>query len=80
MFQRKPLFSWTKYPLIMGSDIAGEIIEVGSEVTHFQPSDRRWFLGEGFKVFKLLCKLARKGFLLERLWLFGDTESWRGEV
>ena len=34
------LFSWVQYPTILGSDIAGEVVEVGSSVTRFKPGDR----------------------------------------
>lgn len=34
------LFNWTKYPAIIGSDIAGTVEEVGSSVTRFHPGDR----------------------------------------
>ncbi|KFX98301.1 hypothetical protein O988_04403 [Pseudogymnoascus sp. VKM F-3808] len=34
------LFSWIKFPHILGSDIAGEVVEVGSSVTRFKPGDR----------------------------------------
>lgn len=33
-------FQWIKYPFIVGSDSAGEVVEVGSEVTRFKPGDR----------------------------------------
>ena len=33
-------FSWLKFPVILGSDIAGEVVEVGSEVTRFNVGDR----------------------------------------
>ncbi|KAI1319245.1 GroES-like protein [Xylariaceae sp. FL0255] len=34
------LFPWLKYPFIGGGDIAGTIISVGSNITHFKPGDR----------------------------------------
>ncbi|ERF73359.1 hypothetical protein EPUS_08301 [Endocarpon pusillum Z07020] len=34
------LFSWTKYPCILGSDVAGEVVEVGSGVSRFRVGDR----------------------------------------
>ncbi len=34
------LFPWIKYPFILGSDLAGEVAEVGSAVTRFQVGDR----------------------------------------
>lgn len=41
------LFSWTTYPCIMGSDVAGEIVEVGKDVTRFKRGDRVTGLGLG---------------------------------
>lgn len=36
----KALFSWTKYPYILGMNFAGEVAEVGSAVTRFKVGDR----------------------------------------
>ncbi len=34
------LFSWIKYPCILGGDLAGEVAEVGEGVTRFSVGDR----------------------------------------
>ncbi|CAO1604843.1 MAG: hypothetical protein LQ349_000481 [Xanthoria aureola] len=34
------MFSWIKYPFILGSDLAGEVVEVGARVTRFRVGDR----------------------------------------
>jgi NADPH:quinone reductase-like Zn-dependent oxidoreductase len=34
------LFSWIKYPFILGGDLAGEIVEVGESVSRFSVGDR----------------------------------------
>ncbi|KAG2178178.1 hypothetical protein INT43_003431 [Umbelopsis isabellina] len=34
------IFKWIKYPAIFGSDLAGEVMEVGSEVSDFKKGDR----------------------------------------
>ena len=31
---------WTRYPFVVGSDVAGEVVEVGSKVTRFRIGDR----------------------------------------
>ena len=33
-------YRWLKYPTVLGSDVAGEVVEIGSEVTRFQVGDR----------------------------------------
>ncbi|AZI56947.1 zinc-binding alcohol dehydrogenase family protein [Nakamurella antarctica] len=34
------LFGWLKYPAVLGSDVAGEVVEIGPQVTRFQIGDR----------------------------------------
>ena len=34
------IYPWIKYPCVLGSDIAGEVVAVGPSVTRFQPGDR----------------------------------------
>ena len=33
-------YRWLRYPTVLGSDVAGEVVEVGSAVTRFQVGDR----------------------------------------
>lgn len=34
------MFSWIKYPFIFGLDVAGEVVEIGPDVTRFKVGDR----------------------------------------
>ncbi|KAI1746383.1 GroES-like protein [Xylaria scruposa] len=43
------LFSWLQYPYSGGSDAAGTVVEVGSEVSRFKPGDRVVAFTAGFE-------------------------------
>ena len=36
----KVIYPWIKYPFVIGSDVAGEVVEAGSAVTRFAVGDR----------------------------------------
>lgn len=41
------LFPFLKYPIVLGNDVAGEVVEVGTSVTRFKPGDRVLALAVG---------------------------------
>ncbi|KAJ4418535.1 hypothetical protein N0V82_005515 [Gnomoniopsis sp. IMI 355080] len=41
-------FPWLKYPLVMGTDISGTVVEVGEDVSRFQVGDRVFALSQGY--------------------------------
>ena len=47
ILQEQKVFDWLEYPLILGCDVAGEIVEVGSGVTRFKKGDRVLAMTEG---------------------------------
>lgn len=54
------LFSWLGYPLILGSDVAGEVVEVGPGVNRFRAGDR--VLGHAVGMDKRSNKTSEGGF------------------
>ncbi|MER6074240.1 zinc-binding alcohol dehydrogenase family protein [Streptomyces sp. NPDC001817] len=55
-------YRWLTYPTVLGSDVAGEVVEVGSEVTRFRVGDR--VLGHAVGTDKDSNKAAEGGFQL----------------
>lgn len=63
-------YRWLKYPAVIGSDVAGEVVEVGSAVTRFRAGDR--VLGHAVGTDKDANNASEGGFqlytvLLERM-------------
>jgi len=54
------MFGWIKYPFIMGSDTAGEVVEIGKEVTRFKVGDR--VLGHAVSMDKRSNKASEGAF------------------
>jgi NADPH:quinone reductase-like Zn-dependent oxidoreductase len=34
------MFTWLKYPFVLGTDVAGEVVQVGPRITRFKPGER----------------------------------------
>ncbi|KAK9424123.1 putative Zinc-binding oxidoreductase CipB [Seiridium unicorne] len=56
------LYEWVKYPFIMGADVSGTVVEVGSKVTRFKVGDRVVAFATGME--KKHNKSAMCGFQL----------------
>lgn len=54
------LYDWLKYPFIMGSDLAGEVVEVGPGVSRFKVGDR--VVGHAVGMEKSLNTAAKGAF------------------
>jgi NADPH:quinone reductase-like Zn-dependent oxidoreductase len=54
------MFDWIKYPFIFGTDVAGEVVEIGSSVTRFKIGDR--VLGYALGMNKKTVGSAKSGF------------------
>ncbi|MBF9072725.1 zinc-binding alcohol dehydrogenase family protein [Streptacidiphilus fuscans] len=55
-------YRWLSYPTVLGSDVAGEVVEIGSEVTRFRVGDR--VLAHAVGTDKDCNKAAEGGFQL----------------
>ncbi|KAJ4319714.1 hypothetical protein N0V94_003773 [Neodidymelliopsis sp. IMI 364377] len=55
-------FGWIKFPFIFGHDVAGEVVEVGSQVTRFRVGDR--VVGQALATDKKVNTVSHGGFQL----------------
>jgi NADPH:quinone reductase-like Zn-dependent oxidoreductase len=56
----RAVLPWLTFPAVIGSDVAGEIVEVGADVTRLRPGDR--VLGHAFGVEKSQNRAAEGAF------------------
>jgi NADPH:quinone reductase-like Zn-dependent oxidoreductase len=57
---RRVILPWVTYPAVIGSDVAGEVVEVGPGVTRLRPGDR--VLGHAFGISKSQNRPAEGAF------------------
>jgi NADPH:quinone reductase-like Zn-dependent oxidoreductase len=67
------MFSWVKYPFVLGTDVAGEVVEIGSAVTRFKVGDR--VVGHAVGVDQKRNSSAEGGFQIHTVLLAHMTSA-----
>lgn len=66
-------FGWIKYPFVFGHDVAGEVVQIGEQVTQFRVGDR--VTGQGLSVDKAINNSAYGAFQLYTILLERNTAT-----